>query len=131
MLGKSIYLATGIVEVINLESKPLAIKDYKPANELVRQIEDKALKALDSRLQLSLGSFGNTLLVGAPLSSDESVIWAIQDNQCQDRLHIDQKQQKIMVYRKNILTDEKPLPEGFCGLRWPMQDCGTLWNYIP
>jgi len=131
ILGKSIYLATDIVEVINLESKPLAVKDYKPANELVRQIEDKALRALEGRLQLSLGSFGNTLLVGAPLSSEEHVIWAIQDNQCQGKMYIDRKQQKIMVYRKNILTDEKPLPEGFCGLRWPMQDCGTLWNYIP
>lgn len=131
MLGKSIYLATGKVEVINLESKPLAVKDYKPANELVHQIEDEALRAIETGLQLSLGSFGNTLLVGAPLSSEEHVIWAIQDNQCQDKLHIDRKQQKIMVYRKNILTDEKPLPEGFCGLRWPTQGCGTLWNYIP
>ncbi|AEG16572.1 hypothetical protein Desku_3076 [Desulfofundulus kuznetsovii DSM 6115] len=122
--GAKVYYGGGRVHVLGLTGKSLAVKEYDPANNLIRRVEDKVLRATDTGVQTTLGVFNDILLVTVP-SINESWTWAIQNDRCIGTLYISNKEQKIKVYQGNKLVDEMALPAGFSGFRFPNGGCGT------
>lgn len=121
--GPKVYFGRGRVDFLNLTDKSLIVKEFDPANNLIRRVEDEVVRAADTAVQTTLGIFGDILLVTVH-SRNKSWTWAIQDDRCIGTLYVSDKEQKIKSYQGDKLIDEKALPTGLSGFCFPNGGCG-------
>jgi len=106
------------VKVIDLTKEPLKLVDYAPANELIRQVKNELIKDSLEESPLGFGSHQNILLVIAG-GNTKSWIWAIQDDTCIGKIHINSKERKLVSYKDDRAVGEERLPKAPYGLRLP------------
>lgn len=64
--GPEVYFGGGRVGALELTGKSLAVKEYDPANNLIRGVEDEVVRATDTGVHTNLGVFGDILLEQFP-----------------------------------------------------------------
>ncbi|MCR4418755.1 MAG: hypothetical protein NUV99_01190 [Clostridia bacterium] len=121
-VGAKVFTSHNRVHVLDLAGDELALREFKPANDLIQSVEEEVVEATDTAVQPDLGVFADVLVLRVP-SIDESWAWAFRGDRRLGTLHINEREKKVEVYRENKLTEEKALPEGLARICFPNGGC--------
>ncbi|WP_286678780.1 hypothetical protein [Candidatus Aquicultor secundus] len=122
-LGNKVFIDAcgGLVMVLDLRHKPMKLTPYKPVNEQIKMIQERIV---DVPVHPVFGAYGDILVMALPGFYDQWV-WAIENDKCVGKIHLDSQKSKLTIYKDNISTQKQLLPDIPRGFVLPRDGYGT------